>query len=146
MTESMPEVSRRLVEALVDAYPRQVRQRLGESAPAGIDEAVRRGRDWLQTALIELLSQPFPDQRRGPLEVFQEAMRFPTEHLSAAGVETPRRDPVAESALPGDLYDLAPASTRELGEEVWGIHLAWGATKAATITGSAPPGSDDAGQ
>lgn len=138
----MPEMSRRLLEALVGAYPEHVRRRLAEPYPPGIEEAVERGRRWLENALTDLLRQPFAEQRRGPLEVFQEAMRFPTEHLSSAGMQPPGRDPVAESALPGDIYDLAPASTRDMGEDVWQIHLAWGATKAAVVTGSAPPGSD----
>ncbi len=42
--------------------------------------------------------------------------------------------PVAASALPGDLYDLAPASSQSLGEEAWRAHLAWGAAKAAAVT------------
>lgn len=142
----MPEISRRLLDALVEAYPRYVSERLGEQRPAGMEVALQRGRIWLETALGELLSQPFTEQRRGPLEVFQGAMRFPTEHLAAAGVEPASRDPVAESALPGDVYDLAPASSRDLGEEVWQVHLAWGATKASVITGSAGRGPDDAGK
>lgn len=144
--ESMPEISRRLADALVEAYPRYVSERLGEPGPAGTDDAVERGRTWLESALAELLSQPFIEQRRGPLELFQEAMRFPTEHLAAAGVEPASRDPVAESALPGDVYDLAPASSRDLGEEVWQVHLTWGATKASVITGSAGRGPDDVGK
>lgn len=142
--ESMPEVSRRLLAALVDVYPRHVWSRLGGDAPPGMDEAVADGRHWLESALEGLLAQDFVDQRRGPLEIFQEAMRFPTEHLAAAGAEQATRDPVSESALPGDVFDLAPASTRDLGEEVWQVHLAWGATKAAAITGSTRPGSGDA--
>lgn len=147
MTEqSMPEISRRLLDALVEAYPQYVRERLGGRGPAGTDAAVEQGRTWLESALGELLSRPFIEQRRGPLEVFQEAMRFPTEHLAAAGVEPVARDPVAEAAIPGDVYDLAPASSRDLGEEVWQVHLAWGAAKASVVTGSARPGSGDAGR
>jgi hypothetical protein len=128
----MPEVSRRLAEALVASYPDHVRRRVPSQVP-GLAEAVAAGADWLAESLASLLSQPFPDQRRGPLELFQEAMRFPTEALAAAGVEPRRRDPVASSALPGDIYDLAPASSRDLGEEVWACHLAWGAAKARAL-------------
>lgn len=141
----MPEASRRLLEALVSAYPSHVASRVGDDAPAGLEEAIEEGRVWLEGALIELLSRPFGEQRRGPLELFQEATRFPTEHLAAAGVAPASRDPVAVAAIPGDVYDLAPASSRELGEEVWQIHLMWGATKAAVITGRTPPGSGDGG-
>lgn len=142
----MPEVSRRLVQALVEVYPTYVRERVGAQWTPDMEEAVEQGLRWLERSLTDLLTRDFVDQRRGPLEVFQEAMRFPTEALAAAGVEPPARDPVAESALPGDVYHLSPASSRDLGEEVWETHLVWGATKAAAITGSAPPGSGDAGR
>lgn len=138
----MPRVSRRLMQVLVDTYPDYVWRRLPER-PDAIETAVERGREWLESTLADLLGRPFDEQRRGPLEVFQEAMRFPTEHLLAAGVEPAARDPVMESALPGDLYRLAPASTRELGEDVWQLHMRWGATKAGVITGSAPRGWGD---
>ncbi|HEX7100784.1 MAG TPA: hypothetical protein VF377_16270 [Acidimicrobiia bacterium] len=142
---TMPDESRRLIEALVAAYPDHVRRRMGDRHVPGIDEAVDAGQRWLRDALTELLSQPFSEQRRGPLELFQAAMAFPTDHLAQAGVEPVARDPVAEAALPGDVYDLAPASTRELGEEVWAIHLAWGAAKAAAFKRRpAPrPGDDE---
>lgn len=98
-----------------------------------LEEAIGRGRSWLAERLAELSETSFADQRRGPLELFQEAMRFPTEALAAAGVPAPERDPVTANALPGDLYDLAPATSRDLGEEAWGAHLAWGAAKAHAL-------------
>ena len=125
--------SQRLLEALVDAYPSYVRSRLPAN-PEEIEEAIGEGEEWLRSTLSELLGRPFVEQRRGPLEVFQEAMKFPTAALEQDGVEPPARDPVTEAALPGDLYDLAPASTRDLGEEVWTLHLVWGATKAGAIS------------
>ncbi|MDE0168851.1 MAG: hypothetical protein OXS29_04960 [bacterium] len=127
-----------LVDVLVDAYAAYVRaavgQRIGRE-PAGLDEALGEGRRWLQDALECLLGRPYPLQDRGPLELFQEAMRFPTAVLQAEGYPPVPRDDLTRSALPGDLYDLAPASSRDLGEEVWRAHLAWGATKAAAMTG-----------
>lgn len=128
---------------LVGAYPAVVRRRLatrGTNPPPGLEGALAEGTAWLDAALGDLLERPYREQRRGPLEVFQEAMRFPTEVLAAAGVEAPDRDPVAAGALPGDSYDLAPASSRDLGEEVWAAHLRWGAEKAA---GMADPPSGD---
>lgn len=139
MTNSMPEESRRLQRALVGAYGAHVKRRLGDVEVVGLDETLAEGERWLASALTELLSLPFEDQRRGPLEIFQEAMEFPTRRLREADVDPPARDPVAEAALPGDVYDLAPASSRDLGEEVWSIHLSWGATKAAAITSGPPP-------
>lgn len=126
------------MDVLVDAYGTYVRaavvQRTGRE-PAGLSEALGEGRRWLRDALECLLGRPYPLQDRGPLELFQEAMRFPTVVLQAAGYPPVPRDDLTRNALPGDLYDLAPASSRDLGEEVWRAHLAWGATKAAAMTG-----------
>jgi hypothetical protein len=97
-------------------------------------ESLAAGEHWLRETLSSLLDLPFGRQPRGPLEVFQEAMRFPTDALAADGVQPPSRDEAAARALPGDVYDLAPASPRLLGDDVWAAHMAWGARKAATIT------------
>ena len=124
-----------LVDAFVAAYPRHVDSRcdaLGVPAPQA---AVGEGQAWLHAALTELLEVPFAEQRRGPLELFQEAMRYPTAALEAEGVEPADRNEVAKAALPGDLYDLAPASSQDLGEEAWYAHLAWGAAKARALGG-----------
>lgn len=69
---------------------------------------------------------------------FQQAMSFPTAALTAAGTTPPSRDPVAVNALPGDRFDLAPASSRDLGEEVWRAHIAWGMAKARQVGGKTP--------
>lgn len=98
-----------------------------------LEEAIDAAESWLDGALGELLDLPFEQQRRSPLELFQEAMRFPTEALRRADVTPLGRDPVEEEALPGDLYRLAPASSQDLGEAVWRAHLAWGAAKAQTM-------------
>lgn len=97
-------------------------------------QSLAEGEVWLRETLSTLLELPFDRQRRGPLEVFQEAMSYPTEALTADGVAPPARDEAVTRALPGDLYDLAPASTRLLGDEVWAAHMAWGAQKAAAIS------------
>lgn len=135
--------------AFTSAYEPYVRSRAeerlaGSGAAAGseereallrvsLEEAIGRGRSWLEERLDELSETSFAGQRRGPLELFQEAMRFPTQALAAAGVPAPERDPVTANALPGDLYDLAPATSRDLGEEAWAAHLAWGAAKARAL-------------
>lgn len=105
----------------------------GWSDVTGVEPAISDGERWLGDALSELLTLPFARQHRGPLEVFQEAVRFPTDALATAGIEPVPRDRVAVDALPGDLYDLAPASSRDLGEDVWQAHLRWGAAKAAAL-------------
>ena len=97
-------------------------------------DAIEEGRGWLRTALDELLGRPYELQDRGPLELFQEALGFPTRVLEQAGHAPVPRDLPAANALPGDLYDLAPVSSRELGEAVWLCHLAWGTAKAHAMT------------
>lgn len=124
-----------LVDAFVEAYPRYVVRRcdaLGVPVPT---DAVTEGGAWLRESLTELFRLPFAEQRRGPLELFQEAMRFPTAALEASGVEPVKRFEVAQTALPGDLYDLAPASSQDLGENAWHAHLRWGAAKARALGG-----------
>ena len=129
-----------LIDVFVGAYRPYVLGRLEElgiDPPDRMAESLDDGEQWLRQALEELLAKPYPDQRRGPLELLQEAMRHPTEVLLEAGLSPGNRDPVAASALPGDLFDLAPASSQSLGEEAWRAHLAWGAAKAAAITSPA---------
>lgn len=122
---------------LVGAYRPHV---LGKCDERGWDRsdrllrALAEGEVWLRETLSTLLDLPFQRQRQGPLEVFQEAMSYPTEALTADGVPPPVRDEAVARALPGDVYDLAPASTRLLGDEVWAAHMAWGVQKAAAIS------------
>lgn len=125
-----------LLAGMVRAYRPYAESRLPvppDAVPPGLSEALEEGERWLHAELQALLSLPYADQPRAPLELFQEAMRFPTVVLEAAGVDPPQRDPVTEAALPGDLYVLAPASSRELGDEVWKAHLAWGSAKASAM-------------
>lgn len=128
------EVAIALQSAFLAAYRPCIDAALARHAiESDIGEAVSAGEAWLADSLGALLRRPFVDQLRGPLELFQEAMRIPTEALVAAGATPPPRDPVAISALPGDLFSLAPSSSQELGDEAWGSHLAWGAAKAAAL-------------
>jgi hypothetical protein len=131
------DVSSDLIEALVIAYRPYVGSRLTERGLPPVDDAVERGEAWLASALTELLALPYAEQRRSPLELFQEAMGAPTDALVELGAEPIARDEVAMAALPGDLFGLAPASSQELGEAAWAAHLAWGATKAAAMKPSA---------
>ena len=133
-----PDPARLLCDAFRDAYRPYVRDRLAELAvaePPGLDAVLDTGLRWLGAELQALLGLAFAEQRRSPLEVFQEAMRFPTAALQKATVAPVARDPAQEAALPGDSYDLAPASSQALGEEAWGAHLAWGAAKARALAG-----------
>jgi hypothetical protein len=132
----MNRVAEELRAALVDVFPAHVEARLRYlRVDEDLSDPVADGCAWLESELGELLELPFDQQRRGPLQVFQEAMRFPTAVLRAHGVAPVDRDEVAERNLPWDLYDLAPASSSPLGEDVWRAHLAWGAAKAHAMTG-----------
>lgn len=130
------EASQALADELVAAYAPFVRAR-AESFGVDLAEALAAGEVWLRDQLTAELSRPYDQQRRGPLEIFQAAMSSPTEVLLAAGVEEPRRDAMAVRALPGDRFNLAPASSRDISDDVWTAHLGWGVTKAAAMKGLA---------
>ena len=135
----MDATARGLATSMLSAYSSYVDRRLDElriARSVSFDAALAEGEAWLRANLEDLLAQPFDEQRRGPLEIFQEAMRIPTDALAAAGVPVVPRDPGSVAALPGDVYDLAPASSRQLGDDVWEAHLAWGATKAKSFQAS----------
>lgn len=137
MTGGLSPIAAGLVSALVEAYAPYVRDRvarLGLEVPPDLDDAIEQGRRWLETALPDLLGRSFASQDRGPLELFQEALRFPTAELEHAGHQPVPRDELVANALPGDLFDLAPASSNDLGEAAWKAHLAWGAAKGAAMT------------
>jgi hypothetical protein len=132
----MDDVSAALIEAMVDAYEPYVSARLSE---LGIElspewrNVLAKSQVWLRSELVATLGQRFDRQRRGPLELFQEALVGPTEKLAAAGVAPVQRDAVVRTALPGDIFGLAPASSQALGDRAWRAHLRWGAAKAAWI-------------
>lgn len=130
----MDDASAALRDALIAAYRPHVSRTLAVRGWPEVAEAIATGERDLRESLDGLLRRPYREQRRAPLELFQEAMAAPNAALAAAGVAPPRRDPAAAAALPGDGYDLAPASSAALGEEAWRAHLAWGAAKAAEVT------------
>lgn len=125
-----PEVPLLVVEAFVGRYISYTRTRLAQRGWTVSDEVLSQGEAWLAEQLAEQLNRPLLEQRRGPLEIFQEALKFPTDALAAQGIDPVRRDSVTVEVLPGDVYDLAPASSRDLGENAWMAHLAWGSSKA----------------
>jgi hypothetical protein len=128
-----------VVRTFVAVYPEYVRSRVNEGAlTPELESAIGEGAAWLEAELISLLAIDFSAQRRGPLELFQEATRFPTEALATAGNDPQERPPVEQSALPGDRFGLAPASSQDLGEPAWKAHVAWGVTKAAVVAGAVP--------
>lgn len=120
-------------DALVAAYRPYLEARLDAAGLPRVEEATAAGVAWLEDALTGMLERPVAQQWRSPLELFQEAIRFPTEALTTLGANPVARAEAVTAALPGDLFDLAPASSQELGEEAWHAHLAWGAAKAAAM-------------
>ncbi len=135
-----------VVEAFVAAYPAFLKSRLESMAPGTeVHEGLRQGVQWLEGELSQWAAQTASEQHRGPLQIFQTAVAFPTAALEAAGVAPPERDASAIQALPGDLYGLAPASSRDIGGDAWRAHIEWGIAKARLIAevvpaADAPPG------
>lgn len=125
------EAGERLALLMVEAFRPYLEQRLAEHGYPPVPEAVVEGAaGQFAEALSALVSQPAAQQRQSPLQLFQAALAAPNEALREAGVPAPSRDEAAIRALPGDIYDLAPASSAALGDAVWEAHLAWGAAKA----------------
>lgn len=123
-----------LAEQLASAFRPFIEARIAERGypPVPTDVLDRAGEE-LRSRLIDLVDVSAAEQRRSPLELFQEACAAPNSALADMRVEPPARDATTVNALPGDVYDLAPASSADLGEEVWQAHLAWGVAKAATL-------------
>ena len=135
----------RLRTALVAVFPDYVMRSLekhGITADRATVAAIDRGAGWLDTELDALLSTPAAEQDRSPLELFRSALSFPTEALRAAGVAPVDRDPVAIDLLPGDVYDLAPGGSSQLGDDVRAAQLTWGAAKAKAIAGANGGGAE----
>lgn len=132
--------SRRVAETFVASYPGYVRLRLATAGASGpeVDAAIDRGAASLAAAFAGW--QDASPQRQGtsPLELFREALTEPTDAALALGAVRPDRDDVQERALPGDLFDLAPATSRDIGEEAWEAHVAWGIARAEAIAGVVP--------
>jgi hypothetical protein len=94
----------------------------GERARAEVGRAVRA-----------LLATDVDAQRTNPLSLLRSAVRFPTAVLQAAGVPTVVRDDFAVHAFPDDVYNLAPATWRDVDESLHEPGIEWGAWKAKTV-------------
>ena len=80
--------------------------------------------------LRALLAADLDAQETGPLALLREAVRYPTEVLSAAGAAPAVRDAFAVRAFPGDVYGLSPAAFGDIDERLHEPGLRWGAAKA----------------
>ncbi len=133
-------VTDELRAAFVAAFPRYVAERIASLGvdPEAFAGAIEKGLDNLEVELDAVLSTPLAAQRRPPLEVFRDALTPVTAALAAAGMELPERDAATEEVLPGDRYDLGPASSQALGDRAWRAHIAWGIAKAEAVAGVVP--------
>lgn len=126
-----------MADAFVAAYRPYIHTTLGESADH-VSDAVADGEAWLAAAMAEWAALPAREQRSSPLEMFREALAFPTAAAVEAGFQPVRRDDVALAALPGDHLDVAPMTSHDLGEAAWKAHVAWGVARAEAIAGMIP--------
>jgi hypothetical protein len=122
-----------LHDAAVAALPGWV-QRCVRSRASGLEveaaEAGRRAAREVGERLRVLLAADIDEQRTNPLSVLRGAVVYPTEVLKAAGVTPVPRDAFVERAFPDDIYNLSPASWREIDETLQEPGLIWGAWKA----------------
>lgn len=141
MSDSYRDICTAVADAFVVAYRPFIESQL-ESLASGVevDEGVRQGAQWLEAELNQWAAQSAGEQHRGPLQIFQTAVAFPTAGLEAAGIVPPARDASAQRALPGDLYGLAPASSRDIGGDAWRAHIEWGIAKAKLVADVVPAG------
>lgn len=129
--------AQRLHAALVTAFPAYATKRLTEAGSMldrDVVEAIEVATTQLDLELAAELGKPFVEQQRTPLQLFDQAIGTLTPLLVDAGV-----DPHA-SGRDGDPFGLAPGSSGVLGDAVQRAHTAWGAAKAAALTGGDPRG------
>jgi hypothetical protein len=115
----------RVASAYWGAVPEEVR---AAAAAAGERARAEVGRE-----VGALLATDVDDQRSNPLSLLRGAVRYPTAVLREAGVPPVARDEFAEQAFPDDIYDLAPATWRDVDESLQEPGIAWGAWKAKTV-------------
>src|SRR5262249_30194379 len=108
----------------------------GEVPPAVRDAAHaagERARAEVGTELRALLALDVDDQRTNPLAILRAAVPYPTAVLRDAGVPPVRRDDFKVHAFPDDIYDLAPATWKDVDESLREPGLIWSAWKAKTV-------------
>jgi hypothetical protein len=107
------------------------------AVPAPVAEAARqagaRATGAVGEELRRLLALDVEQQSTNPLSILRGAVRYPTAVLREAGVPEVRRDEFRERAFPDDVYDLSPASWRDVDESLHTPGIIWGAWKAKTL-------------
>jgi hypothetical protein len=137
----MDEYSQRLLAAIDAALPGWVTREVsrvmmawqGEVTVEVADQARAEGekaRIEVTREVRELLDTDIDRQRTNPLSLLRKAVRFPAGVLQAAGVPPVVRAAFESQAFPDDIYDLSPASWRDIDESLHEPGLIWGAWKA----------------
>jgi hypothetical protein len=129
------------VEAAIDGWVERSVARImvayTGAVPAAVAAAARDAGEQARSAvggeLRRLLALDVDKQPTNPLSILRGAVRYPTAVLRDAGVPEVRRDEFRERAFPDDVYDLSPASWRELDESLQEPGIIWGAWKAKTV-------------
>jgi len=107
------------------------------AVPSEVAAAARRSgaeaAEAVGTELRRLLALDAERQPTNPLSILRAAVRYPTAVLQRAGVPPVVRDEYRERAFPDDVYDLAPATWRDIDETLHEPGIIWGAWKAKTV-------------
>jgi hypothetical protein len=96
-------------------------------------EAAAQAREEVGAELRAFLALDVDEQRTNPLAILRAGVRYPTVVLREAGVPAVRRDEFKERAFPDDIYDLSPASWKDVDESVQEPGIVWSAWKAKTV-------------
>lgn len=129
----MAEIAAALVEAVDAALGPWVIDTVTRFRPdlrAEATVAADRCRADVVPRLRALVSQDIDAQASTPLAELRRAAGHVAGVLERAGVPAPERDPFEARATPADVYGVGPGAWSDLGEEVGGLGLAWGAAKA----------------
>jgi hypothetical protein len=117
------------VVRLVAAY----RGEVGPDVEAAAWDAGRRARAEVGGELRAFLALDVDEQRTNPLAILRAAVRYPTAVLRDGGVPPVQRDEFKEWAFPDDVYDLAPATWKEVDPALQEPGIVWSAWKAKTV-------------
>ncbi len=147
MSDSSQQESDRLVAAMIAAFSGYLRRRVGDLgliAGPGVDDAISRASDQLARSLSALLAAPAAAQTESPLQLCRDATEPVSLSLVDMGVRPIGRDAWEQESHPEDRFGLFPASSNELGEEAWRLHLQWGVDKARALAAVTPDGDPPA--
>ncbi|MDJ0923959.1 MAG: hypothetical protein QNJ77_05305 [Acidimicrobiia bacterium] len=138
MTEHADSVGHQLRAALVAAFPGYLRRRLADIGI--VDDDALSG---IIVAATEQLSASLAQQVLAdpPLELVRRATEPVTDALLDRNVVPVARDERSVEIHPDDVFDLYPATSRDLGEDAWRVHMEWGIEQARVRAGLVPSDS-----